>query len=70
MTGYMFALGDCCCCRRPFSFNPELVPSLTLNGRREPVCRNCIALANPRRVEKGLPEIVPLPGAYEPGECV
>lgn len=70
MTGYMFATGFCAGCRQLFTFNPELVPSLTINGRREPFCRACIEAANPRRVEKGLPEIVPLPGAYEPGECI
>lgn len=70
MTGYMFATGPCAGCRRPFSFNPELVPSVTINGRREPFCLDCIELANPRRAEKGLPPIVPLPGAYEPTECI
>lgn len=63
----MFALGQCYCCHGLFSFNPELVPSITVNGTREPVCRSCIELANPRRIAGGLPPIEPLPGAYDPG---
>lgn len=61
----MFALGECVCCHQLFSFNPDLVPSVTINGAREPLCRACVERANPLRKAKGLPEIVPLPGAYE-----
>lgn len=65
MTGYVFVLGHCVSCRKPFAFNPHKVPSLPVDGVRYPVCRDCIELANPRRKANGLPEIVPLPGAYE-----
>jgi hypothetical protein len=66
----MFATGDCCVCHRLCTFNPELVPSIRVNGEREPVCADCIASANPKRQAAGLPPFVVLPGAYEPMECV
>ena len=66
MTGYVFVFGPCIGCRRPFGYNPHWVPSLTVDGQREPICRDCVALANPRRKANGLPEIAPHPEAYEP----
>lgn len=68
--GYMFATGSCCSCGRLFTFSPNLVPSARVNGVREPICRDCIEQANPKRVENGLPPITILPGAYEPEECL
>jgi hypothetical protein len=65
--GYYFALGHCIACGQPFTFNPDRVPSLVVNGVREPVCKSCVDRVNPIRKAKGLPEIVPLPGAYAPG---
>ena len=65
--GYMVAIGRCLCCGRHFTFHPERVPSLTVEGRREPVCRTCVDNVNPTRKANGLSEIVPLPGAYEAG---
>ena len=65
--GYVFALGRCISCGRHFTFHPERVPSLVVNGVREPVCRACVERVNPIRRANGLPEIVPLPGAYAPG---
>ena len=68
MSVFVYVLGECYVCRRVFAFNGELVPSLELNGRREPFCPDCIARANVKRVANGLDPIVPLPGAYEPEE--
>lgn len=65
--GTYFALGRCICCGRHFTFHPERVPSLIVEGIREPVCGACVDNINPVRKTKGLDEIVPLPGAYEPG---
>jgi hypothetical protein len=65
--GSFFAIGRCICCGRHFTFHPERVPSLTVDGRREPVCRTCVDRINPVRKANGLAEIVPLPGAYKPG---
>ena len=65
---FMFCYGDCVRCHKPFSFNPERVPSVVVNGSREPLCADCVAWANPLRVAKGLPPIQVLSGAYEPEE--
>lgn len=66
--GWMFVLGECVVCRRLFSFNADRVPSVVVNGTREPICRACVERANPLRKAKGLPEIPILPGAYEAEE--
>jgi len=66
--GYMYVLGDCWCCHRLFTFSADRVPSIVVDGQREPVCADCIAIANVRRATAGLPAIVVLPGAYEPDE--
>jgi len=66
--GWMFVLGECAVCRKLFSFNADRVPSVVVRGQREPVCRACVEHANPLRKEKGLREIVILPGAYDAGE--
>ena len=63
--GYVTALSPCVICGRVFGYSPTRVPSVMVNGRREPICEDCVAQANPMRAEKGLPPIVPLPGAYE-----
>lgn len=67
--GYMSAMGHCFGCGRLFSFNPDRVPSITPpGGSREPICRECVALANPKRIANGLAPIVVQPGAYEAEE--
>lgn len=47
--GYALALSACCSCHRVFGYNPIRVPSVRVNGVREPVCRECIERANPLR---------------------
>lgn len=64
--GYVLAFAPCVGCGQTFGFNPHRVPSLLHNGQREPVCRVCVARANPQRRANGLPEIIPAPDAYEP----
>ena len=67
VVGYLLALGDCFACGRPFTFNPYRVPSHPDSaGIRQPICANCVRLANVQRERNGLEPIVPLPGAYEP----
>jgi hypothetical protein len=39
--GYALMFGTCCSCRRIISFNPHKVPSLLINGTRQPICRQC-----------------------------
>jgi len=68
MSGVIYVLGPCYVCKGLFTFNADRVPSITVNGVREPICADCVALANPRRIANGLDPIVPLPGAYEPEE--
>ena len=63
---YALCFSSCICCHEVFAFNPTRVPSLMINGVKEPVCLTCIERINPKRVAKGLEAIVPLPGAYEP----
>lgn len=65
---WMYVMGACYGCKRPFYFNADLVPSLRVNGHREPFCQSCIDAANPARIAKKLPPIVPVEGAYEPQE--
>lgn len=55
----------CYCCKQPFEFHPNKVPSIRVGGVREPVCRTCVERANPQRIANGLPPIEILPGAYE-----
>ena len=68
MTGYMFVMGPCFACHKLFTYNADHVPSIRHQGERQAVCRECVALANPRRVANGLDPIVIHPEAYEPQE--
>ncbi len=63
--GYYLALVPCYGCGRTFGCNPHLVPSVLVEGVREPVCKECVERTNPEREKNGLDLIVPLPGAYE-----
>jgi len=65
-VGYALVIGHCCNCGRLFSFHPNKVPSIRVNGKREPVCGSCIAVANVEREKKGLPIFEVPAGAYEP----
>lgn len=63
--GYYFATGHCYGCGRLFTFNPGLVPSIRIEGSREPICGECVERANPMREANGLEPIRVLPGAYD-----
>ncbi len=63
---YALMFGKCANCGQPFGFNPHKVPSIRVEGKREPVCKPCIDQANPQRVAAGLPPFVIQPDAYEP----
>ena len=52
--GYAIMLGQCIACKAPMSFHPHKVPSIRVNGIREPVCKQCIETANVKREEMGL----------------
>jgi len=67
MGGYVFIYGFCIGCGRPFSYNPNYVPSLRVDGRREAICASCHAAWNEiHRVSKDLDPIPLHPNAYEP----
>ncbi len=62
--GYAIMYGTCICCHKPFSFNPNFVPSIRIKGEKEPICKYCINEANSIRVEEGLEPISIHPQAY------
>jgi len=64
--GYAFIITTCISCKATFTGNPNRVPSIRVNGNREPICRNCFDRWNEiHRISKGL-EPQPLhPDAYE-----
>jgi len=71
MTGAMFCIAGCVSCGQMISFAPSRVPSIRVEGRREPLCRGCFDRWNEiHRVSKGLPPVPLQPGAYAPEECV
>ncbi len=61
---YMFAVSPCLCCKQPFPCNPDKVPSLTVDGTREPICSACMEQANAKRVEMGIEPHPIHPEAY------
>lgn len=63
----MFVLGECFGCKTLFTFNADFVPSIPIDGVREPVCAECVKRANPMRIANGLDPIYVHPDAYEPG---
>jgi len=65
MSGYVFLMSPCFGCKVPFSYNPNRVPSIRIDGERQPVCQNCVDRVNPRREANGLEPIVVEEGAYE-----
>lgn len=65
---FMYVTALCYGCNEPFSFNPERVPSIPIDGVRQPVCQRCVDRVNPTRVKNGLEPIKPHPEAYEPLE--
>lgn len=63
--GFVLCTSPCAGCFRIFSYNPMRVPSIRINGSREPICRLCVERVNPVREKNGLPPIVFAPDAYE-----
>ena len=59
-------MAACVSCGRTFGFNPVCVPSILINGTRQAICRDCIEIANPRRIANGLEPVEIHPEAYEP----
>lgn len=61
---YAICMGPCFGCGRMFTFHPDKVPSIEVEGVKQPICRACVERVNPVREEHGLAPIVPLPNAY------
>lgn len=68
MSGFAIATGQCIGCRCLFSFNPVRVPSITVDGTREPLCKGCFERVNRERQARGLPAFPLAADAYEPVE--
>ena len=68
MSPYMSVFGPCFGCGRTFSFNADHVPSIPINGTREPICEDCMHKANAQRVAMGAKPHPVHPEAYEPQE--
>jgi hypothetical protein len=65
--GFAYGVGPCVGCRNIMTYNPMRVPSIRVNGEREPVCASCVRRWNDLRIARGLPPFPePLPDAYEP----
>lgn len=62
---YMFVVSPCFGCGKLFTYNPLWVPSIPIQGIKEPVCVACVTLVNPKRIANGLEPIVIHPEAYE-----
>ena len=71
MSGSMFCHGACISCWKPITFSVARVPSIRVNGSREPLCRACFRQWNKiHRIAKGLPPVPLDPMAYEPERCL
>ncbi len=63
--GYALCTGHCAACGRLFMFNPVRVPSVRINGEREPVCETCMRAANVERRRRNLEPFDIPSDAYE-----
>jgi len=62
--GYVSVIAPCIRCGQPFMFSPTKVPSIVIDGTREPLCASCVVAINEVRVGLGHDPIVPSPDAY------
>jgi hypothetical protein len=53
--GYALMFGQCVACKLMISFNPHAVPSIVVNGKREPLCRSCAERWNELHPENARP---------------
>jgi hypothetical protein len=67
--GSIMVHGACIACGTVMTFNPLYVPSIRIEGKREPLCRGCHAAWNRiHRTSQGLPPVPLHPLAYAPSE--
>ena len=58
------AMACCYGCGRVFAFDPDRVPTVAVNDRREPLCLGCVRALNPHLEACGLAPLVTPAGAY------
>ena len=64
---YSLTHAPCAACQKLISFNPDHVPSITIDGQREPICEDCHGQWNQlHRIDNGLEPIALHPQAYAP----
>lgn len=64
--GYAFLVCYCINCGARMCCNPVKVPSISVDGRKEPLCRACADKWNQiHRISKGLEPVAIQPDAYE-----
>lgn len=67
MSEVMFVMSPCGGCGNVICYNPDKVPSLRINGDREPICEPCFNRWNTiHRTDKGLEAVYKHPDAYTP----
>ena len=67
--GHMLLVCNCINCGVLMGCNPNYVPSIRVDGKREPLCKDCFAAWNEfHRTSKGLEPVALHPEAYEPAE--
>ena len=64
--GYAFVHSACYGCGRLIIYNPHRVPSIRVEGKREPLCRDCVDKVNKGRIKNGLEPKPVHPDAYSP----
>ena len=62
--GACLCFAPCAGCGEIIVCNPITVPSIRINGLREPICQKCVDVANTLRIANGLEPIVPAADAY------
>lgn len=53
--GYAIMMGFCCACHIQIQFNPHKVPSLKIDGIRQPLCQGCAERWNELHPEQAKP---------------
>lgn len=60
---FAYVVGLCAACNHVIGFHPHKVPSLMINGKKEPICEGCAKRWNELHPAEAKPI---LEGAYEP----
>ena len=71
---YALVYSPCASCGKAFGYNPHRVPSIRIDGVRQPVCKDCIEAENLKRqinidigqTDPDMPLLTYHPDAYEP----